>query len=107
MTRPIRSVLLFAFAAALVLTNTEPGAAQFTNDDEIRAVRASTPPCETRPDAPWVGRVSGSVETLIDTRFPISFVGCFYEQGECERWKNRASGAIRGIIVQFNCSRRF
>ncbi|MDQ0315979.1 hypothetical protein [Amorphus orientalis] len=80
---------------------------QATTLSEIAAIRKATPSCNANPGAPWVGRVSGSVENDIDDRIiPVSFVGCFQSQPECERWKEKTSGFITGPIIQYSCDAR-
>ena len=73
---------------------------------DINRLRESAPDCRSHPDYPWIGRVSGGVENLMGGTVPVSFVGCFPEKAECERWKTRTSGVIITTIIQYSCTRR-
>ncbi|MEW5423181.1 hypothetical protein [Amorphus sp. 3PC139-8] len=74
---------------------------------EIDQIRKATPSCNANPNAQWVGRVSGSVEDdTTDQIIPVSFVGCFTSEAECNRWKEKTSGFITGPIIQYTCNRR-
>tara|TARA_R110002020_G_scaffold15611_22_gene55784 strand:+ start:2259 stop:2573 length:315 start_codon:yes stop_codon:yes gene_type:complete len=74
---------------------------------EITEIKKATPSCHAHPQAPWVGRVSGSVQDdMTDEIVPVSFVGCFDTQPVCEAWKEKTSGFITGPIIQYECTRR-
>lgn len=74
---------------------------------DITEIQKATPSCEANPSAPWIGRVSGSVQDdMTDDIVPVSFVGCFDTQAACEAWKEKTSGFITGPIIQYTCARR-
>ncbi|MGX1305889.1 hypothetical protein AB7M35_000609 [Amorphus suaedae] len=74
---------------------------------DITEIKKATPSCEANPGAPWVGRVSGSVQDdMTDEIIPVSFVGCFNSQPVCEAWKEKTSGFITGPIIQYKCEHR-
>ncbi|WP_018697783.1 hypothetical protein [Amorphus coralli] len=95
-----------AAAALGFLVAGAPGASANTQY-EITQIQKATPSCRAHPDAPWIGRVSGSVEDdVTDFIIPVSFVGCFDSQPGCERWKEKTSGFITGPIIQYSCKPR-
>lgn len=98
----LATVLLFVVA-------TPQAMARGFSFNEINRIRAETPDCRAYPDFPWIGRVSGNVQDdLIDGRtWPVSFVGCFPTQAECEYWKGRASSVIDSTIIQYDCRPRY
>jgi hypothetical protein len=74
---------------------------------DITEIKKGTPSCEAHPTAPWIGRVSGSVQDdMTDEIVPVSFVGCFDSQAVCEAWKEKTSGFITGPIIQYSCEHR-
>jgi hypothetical protein len=98
LSRRISAVLL---AAALEL----PSAA-FAQED-VNAFREASPSCEANPTLPWQGRVSGeSDENPTDNTEPVSFVGCFATEAECNAWRERGSGLIDDRIVENVCEKR-
>lgn len=81
--------------------------AQIDRFGDIQELRDQTPSCASRPDAPIIGRVSGTASGAISGReFPVSFVGCFYDMATCERWKGRTSRPITSTLIQYSCRPR-
>ncbi len=98
-TRRIAAAVL---AAALALP-----AAAIAQEGDVNAFREATPSCDANPTLPWIGRVSGeSDEDPTDNDEPVSFVGCFATEEECNAWRERGSGLIDDRIVQNSCERR-
>lgn len=94
-----------AFAVATLAAGGGPALAQLDFTD-VQALRAQTPSCEANPGAPWVGRVAGSYDDILDRPRMLSLVGCFPDEATCNAWKQRVSGRIPGPLVQYSCSRR-
>ena len=76
------------------------------SEADIQRIRESAPKCEAHPSHTWEGRVSGDTENLIGATIPVSFVGCFSTEAECNTWKDHTSGYITGRIIQFSCAQR-
>lgn len=96
------SIPLAAALAALCLAL--PAAAQ---DDPVGDYQAKSPSCDANPTAQWIGRASGeSDEDLATREEPVSFVGCFKTQAECQLWLDGATGLIDGRIIENVCELR-
>ena len=94
-----------ALAAGLMIWG--PAAAQEAlSPADIQRIRDSAPDCRSHPDYPWIGRVSGDSEGIAGNTIPVSFVGCFPNEGECETWKTRTSSVITTTIIQYSCRKR-
>jgi hypothetical protein len=92
-------------ALGAVLAHTVPATAEGINTQfVIGRIDRATPKCRDRPDAPFVGRVSGVIGG-VPTR-GVSFQGCFYSRGECEAWRRLVSGEISGRLTQNRCEPR-
>ena len=103
---PGRRALSFALVLALGIAGlAAPASAQLSPADYARLQR-ETPSCNANPNAPWVGRVSGSYQDILDTIWPFSMVGCFNDLRTCERWRDWMSGYIYGPIIEYSCRRR-
>ncbi len=99
---------LAAALALLAAGLAAPAAAQpIDTQQDINDIRNATPRCADHPDWPWVGRVSGNTQGILDQTIPVSFVGCFPDERSCERWKGQASRIITTTIIQYSCTRRF
>ena len=97
-----RRIAAAILAAALAL----PGVA-LAQEGDVNAFREATPSCDANPTLPWIGRVSGeSDEDPTNNVEPVSFVGCFATEAECNAWRERGSGLIDDRIVQNSCERR-
>ncbi|MEO1104904.1 MAG: hypothetical protein ROR55_13765 [Devosia sp.] len=72
----------------------------------VNRIRNATPKCADHPQYEWVGRVSGSTDSLLDRPMPVSFVGCFPTERECERWLGQASSIITTTLIQYSCKPR-
>lgn len=98
---------ILATALLIGLAGPEVMAREFSFNS-IPRIQASTPDCRAYPEFPWIGRVSGNVQDdLFDGRSrPVSFVGCFPTQAECEYWKGRAGAIIDSTIIQYSCKPR-
>lgn len=93
-------------AAVLAATLALPGVA-LAQEGDVNAFREASPSCDANPTLPWIGRVSGeSDEDPTDNVEPVSFVGCFATEEECNAWRERGSGLIDDRIVQNSCERR-
>ena len=93
-------------AVALALSLAMPVAAVAQAPD-IDAFREATPSCDANPSLPWIGRVSGeSDDDPTNAVEPLSFVGCFATEAECNAWRERGSGLIDDRIVQNSCEKR-
>jgi hypothetical protein len=96
-----RSLAAAVLAAVLALP-----AAGFAQED-VNAFREASPSCDANPTLPWIGRVSGeSDENPTDNTEPVSFVGCFATEAECNAWRERGSGLIDDRIVENLCEKR-
>lgn len=107
--RPMnRPVAIAAAVATLASVLAAPAALAQGVDSwaQIQAMRDATPSCNANPDAPWIGRVSGNTQDAFDISRPVSFVGCFYDQATCERWKGQTSSIITTTIIQYSCKPR-
>lgn len=94
-----------ALAAAVVLiAGTRPAPAQL-DPQLIAEIRANTPSCRDHPDAPWIGRLAGNYDDLLDRTRMISFVGCFPDRARCVAWLERSSGRMPEITV-YECRPR-
>jgi hypothetical protein len=97
-----RRLAAFVLAAALALP-----AAAYAQEGDVIAFQQATPSCDANPTLPWIGRVSGeSDDDPTDSVEPVSFVGCFATEEECNAWRERGSGLIDDRIVQNSCERR-
>lgn len=97
-----RRIAAAVLAAALALP-----AASLAQEGDVITFREATPSCDANPTLPWIGRVSGeSDEDPTDNVEPVSFVGCFATEEECNAWRERGSGLIDDRIVQNSCERR-
>jgi hypothetical protein len=97
-----RRIAAAIFVAALALP-----AAAVAQEGDVITFRESSPSCEANPTLPWIGRVSGeSDEDPTDNTEPVSFVGCFATQAECDAWRERGSGLIDDRIVENVCEQR-
>ena len=97
-----RRIAAAILAAALAL----PSAA-FAQEGDVIAFREASPSCDANPSLPWIGRVSGeSDEDPTNNVEPVSFVGCFATEAECNAWRERGSGLIDDRIVQNSCEQR-
>jgi hypothetical protein len=97
-----RRIAAAILAAALALP-----AAALAQEGDVNAFREASPSCDANPTLPWIGRVSGeSDEDPTDNVEPVSFVGCFATEAECNAWRERGSGLIDDRIVQNSCERR-
>ena len=96
-----RRIAAAILAAALALP-----AAAFAQED-VNSFREASPSCDANPTLSWIGRVSGeSDEDPTDNTEPVSFVGCFATEAECNAWRERGSGLIDDRIVQNSCEQR-
>ncbi|WP_157961638.1 hypothetical protein [Acuticoccus kandeliae] len=95
-----------ALALVAGLLAAEPAVAQVDSQQDINDIRNATPSCEANPQAPWIGRVAGNTQGILDQSIPVSFVGCFNDQATCERWKGRASRIITTTLTQYSCKPR-
>lgn len=103
LTRRIVSTALTSIALTAVVA--APAAAQGVQTQfTIANVDRLTPKCRDRPDAPFIGRVSG-IMTGVPTR-GVSFVGCFYSFEACERWRIPVSTVVIGRINYNRCEPR-
>jgi len=75
------------------------------SDFQIAEVQAATPSCEDRPDAPFIGRVSGQQDLMPGQR-PVSYVGCFKTMAGCQAWNNAVVGTITGRVIYNECRPR-
>lgn len=99
-----RNVVL---AASLVAGLSVPQAlAQSDGIFSVNRIRNATPKCADHPQYEWVGRVSGSTDSLLDRPMPVSFVGCFPTERACERWLGQASSIITTTLIQYGCKPR-
>ena len=97
----------FAFAAlAAALALPGVASAQIGGPQQIQEIRDAAPSCSANPQFPYIGRVSGGTENLLDRTMPVSFVGCFPDLNSCEAWKGAASGIITTTIIQYSCKQR-
>lgn len=95
---------LLALAVAGLVFAAVPAAAQF---DPVADYQQKTPSCDANPGSPWIGRASGeSDENAEENTEPVSFVGCFKTQAECQTWLDGATGLIDGRIVENVCEQR-
>lgn len=93
--------------AALVLAATLALPATVSAQEDVNSFREASPSCDANPSLPWQGRVSGeSDEDPTDNTEPVSFVGCFATEAECNAWRERGSGLIDGRIVEDVCEQR-
>lgn len=91
---------------AVFLVAAPPAGAQIDTYGDVAAIRNNTPRCAEHPDAPWIGRVAGNTEGMLDQSLPVSFVGCFPDKESCERWKMEASRIITTTFTQYSCKPR-
>lgn len=92
--------------AAVALAIPAPGKAQLDTPADVARLQAMTPSCADHPDAPWVGRVVGSYDSVFDRTEMVSLVGCFRTKAECDGWKGRVSGWITGPLIRYDCTPR-
>jgi len=93
--------------AALVLATALALPVAVAAQEDINAFREASPSCDANPTLPWQGRVSGeSDEDPTDNTEPVSFVGCFATEAECNAWRERGSGLIDDRIVENICEKR-
>jgi len=93
--------------AALLLA--APVAAQnsSTDYDPVVDFMEKSPKCTEGGTGDWQGRAAGSSdEDVTGNMMPVSFVGCFKTQAECQTWLERAQGLIDGEEVQGSCEQR-
>lgn len=103
--RPVQAAIaaaLCGLAALAVL----PAAAQ-TLPWRIAQFQAQTPDCESHPGYGWVGRVSGQSNTSWGSgSLPVSVIGCFPSEADCNVWRNRAIGLVNALLIQNSCRPR-
>jgi len=105
MIAPARAALVSASVAAAGLTLPVPPAAAQTVEYMISQVQRAAPNCRRNPTYGWQGRVSGNREA--DSRsIPVSFVGCFSTQAECEAWRKTALPFVTGRLIYNECKPR-
>ncbi|WP_018698573.1 hypothetical protein [Amorphus coralli] len=100
-----RAALVSASVAAAGLTLPVAPAAAQTVEYMISQVQRAAPNCRRNPTYGWQGRVSGNREA--DSRsIPVSFVGCFPTQAECEAWRKTALPFVTGRLIYNECKPR-
>ncbi|MCF3935119.1 hypothetical protein L1787_17105 [Acuticoccus sp. M5D2P5] len=104
MSGAVRAAALLV--AGLVLVGGAPASAQIDTMQDINNIRNNTPSCRDNPQAPWIGRVAGNTQGILDQSIPVSFVGCFPDQASCERWMGPASKIITSTLTQYSCRPR-
>ena len=104
----MRSTMIAAMAVATV-TTAQPVAPVLAQgvETQIRFSRvySITPQCNEHPNAPVIGRVSGSSAERKSRG--LSFVGCFETFQECEDWRAFASSNVAGRFIQNRCEQRY
>ena len=102
----LRSFVAAAMLAGIVMSPGALAQSYSNTPSDLQRLRESAPDCDTHPNYPYIGRVSGSVQMTNDAIVPVSFVGCFRTVETCERWKKRTSTVITSTISQYSCQPR-
>ncbi len=104
----MRSTMIAAVAVAtitMVLPVAPVSAQGVETQFRFARVYSITPQCSEHPNAPVIGRVSGSSAERKSRG--LSFVGCFETFQECEAWRAFASSNVAGRFIQNRCEQRF
>lgn len=101
----MKTIAGVAIATALALVPATLSA-QILTPQRRQAIIDSAPSCSEHPDYPFIGRVSGGADDILDRKIPVSFVGCFPDFASCEKWKGATSGIITTTLIQFSCKPR-
>ncbi|WP_146619973.1 hypothetical protein [Acuticoccus sediminis] len=101
--KAIVAALAFGLATAGV---TAVSAQEALSPADLTRIRDSAPNCDEHPNFPWIGRVAGNAEGIAGNSMPVSFVGCFPDESECEAWKMRTSSVVTSTLVQYSCRQR-
>lgn len=104
--RSRRASSILAALAVLAAVGMEPAHAQQEGILTVARVNRITPACRDHPGAPWIGRVAGNIEGLVDGYIPVSWVGCFPTRESCEAWRTHVSGILTERITQNSCRPR-